>query len=106
MSRQCHPAMEAINPDLKFTVEIQEEYEDNKMPTLDFKSWLLRNGHLLHTYYEKPMKNQLLLMKRSAMATRQKYTILANELTRRLSNCHLEGTPHGEKERIIEEFTR
>ena len=84
--------MEAINPDLKFTAELEEEFEDHKLPTLDFKEWLLNNGHMNHTYFEKPMKNQILLMKRSAMATSQKYTILANELTRRLSNCSLEGT--------------
>ena len=90
MQRLCHPAMEAINPDLKFTVEKEEEFEDNKIPTLDFKEWLLENGHLNHTYYEKPMKNQILLMKRSAMSTRQKYTILANEPYRRLSNCNME----------------
>ena len=106
MQRLCHPAMEAINPDLKFTVEKEEEFEDNKIPTLDFKEWLLENGHLNHTYYEKPMKNQILLMKRSAMSTRQKYTILANELCRRLSNCNMEGNPIEEKIRIIEEFTR
>ena len=106
MARVCLPATDAINPDLKFTVETQEEHPDNKMPTLDFKSWLLQNGHIHHTYYEKPMKNQILLMKRSAMATRQKYTILANELTRRLSNCHMAGTDDSEKERVMEEFTR
>ena len=52
------------------------------------------------------MKNKILLMKRSAMATRQKYTILSNELTRRLSNCHLEGTSDMEKREVIEQFTR
>ena len=106
MARVCLPATDAINPDLKFTVATQEEHPDNQMPTLDFKSWLLQNGHIHHTYYEKPMKNQILLMKRSAMATRQKYTILANELTRRLSNCHMAGTDDSEKERVMEEFTR
>ena len=59
-----------------------------------------------HTYFEKPMKNQILLMKRSAMATSQKYTILANELTRRLSNCSLEGTSNDDKILVVEDFTR
>ena len=106
MARICLPAMESINPDLKFTTEIQSDFQDNKIPTLDFKGWLLKNGHLMHTYFEKAMKNQILLMKRSAMATRQKYTILSNELTRRLSNCHIEGTTIQEKVRVVEDFTR
>ena len=78
MARVCQPAMDSINPDLKFTTEIEEDFQDNKLPTLDFKAWLLANGHILHTYFEKPMKNQVLLMKRSAMATKQKLTILSN----------------------------
>ena len=98
--------MEAINHDLKFTTELEEEFEDHKLPTLDFKEWLLNNGHMNHTYFEKPMKTQILLMKRSAMATSQKYTILANELTRRLSNCSLEGTSNDDKILVVEDFTR
>ena len=106
MARICQPAMDSVNPDLKFTTEIEEDFPDKKLPTLDFKAWLLNNGHILHTYFEKPMKNQVLLMIRSAMATKQKYTILANELTRRLSNCNREGTDQGEKDRICEEYIR
>ena len=106
MARVCQPAMDSIIPDLKFTTEIEEDFQDKKLPTLDFKAWLLANGHILHTYFEKTMKNKVLLMKRSAMATKQKFTILSNELTRRLSNCDREGTDQAEKDRICEEFIR
>ena len=104
MARICEPAQNSINPDLKFTTEISEDFPDSKLPTLDFKEWLLQNGHIMHTYFEKPMKNQVLLMKRSAMASKQKYQILSNELTRRLSNCNRAGTEQAEKNGSCEEF--
>ena len=35
MSRECLKAMNSINPDLKFTVEIPEDFIDGRIPTLD-----------------------------------------------------------------------
>ena len=52
------------------------------------------------------MKNQILLMKRRAKATKQNHNILANEFIRCLSNYNLEGTTIQEKIRVVEEFTR
>ena len=40
MARICHPLMNAINRDLVFTVEVPEEFDDDKLPTLDTKIWL------------------------------------------------------------------
>ena len=45
-------------------------------------------------------------MKRSAVAIKQKYNILSNELTRRLATGNIEGTKVQNKTRVIEEFTR
>ena len=55
-------------------------------------------------YYEKEMRNQILVMRDSSMAERQKMDILSNELVRRLSNV---GNNIGqcEKDRIIDHLT-
>ena len=106
MSRVCHPAMEDINPDLKFTTEVESDFPDGWMPTLDFKTEMQDDGTINHTYFQKAMKTPYVLMQRSAMASKQKFNILSNELIRRLSNINKEGTELEEKKRVIEEFTK
>ena len=76
MARRCLPAMNSINGDLKFTTEAPEDFPDKRLPTLDFMLWLV-NGILLHTYYEKTMKNQLTVMQRSAMSEHKRMAIQA-----------------------------
>jgi hypothetical protein len=89
MSKVCQEVMNSINPDLEFTVETHEDYEDGMLPTLDFKIEVVK-GQITHTYFEKPMRNQLVLMERTAMAESQKYQILFNELICRLSQVSKE----------------
>ena len=89
MSRKCQLAMKSINKDLKFTVECPEDFADKREPTLDFSIWMEKNK-VLHSYFEKDMKTPLDLMKRTAMSEQQKYSILSNELVRRLSNISQE----------------
>ena len=52
MARLCLPAMNAINPDLVFTMEIPEDFPLCRLPTLDFEMWLEIWG-INHTYFEK-----------------------------------------------------
>ena len=47
--------MNDINKDLKFTVEVPENFENERLPTLDFSLWM-ENGLITHTYYQKGMK--------------------------------------------------
>ena len=108
MARACLPAMNHINPDLTFTTEVAEDYENKKLPTLDFNLWMKEDMTLTHNYYEMPMKTQMMLDRGSAMSKRQKYCIQANELTRRLMNIDEE--EEGSEEEVvvetIEQFTR
>jgi hypothetical protein len=89
MKKRCLPAMNSINEDLKFTTEAPEDFPSNRLPTLDFVLWLV-DGILLHTYFEKAMKNQYTVMQRSAMGEHQRMAIMSNELVRRLSKIHRE----------------
>ena len=107
MARVCLPAMNDINPDLTFTAEVEDDYEDRRLPTLDFSLWIKKGGEISHSYYEKDMKSQIMLERDSAMSTKQKITIQANELTRRLYNINEEDPDlEGEVEKVIENYTK
>ena len=103
MARRCLPAMNSINPDLKFTTEAPEDFDKDRLPTLDFVIWMVK-GIIFHSYYEKKMKNQLTVMQRAATSEHQKMAILSNELVRRLSNVHRE-VVESEIGDIIEHYT-
>ena len=106
MARLCLPAINTVNRDLVFTAEIPEEFKDNKLPTLDFFLWLLQDGQLNHSYFQKSMKTPLVIMEQSAMSDKQRHSILANELIRRLSNTNHEDQDIEEISNIIETFTQ
>ena len=75
--------MNKINDDLEFTLELCEDFNDGKLPTLSFALFAGKNG-LQHTYFEKAMRNQILVMERSAIGRQQIMSIMSNELVRRL----------------------
>ena len=76
-------AMNSVNPDLTFTMELCSDFPNNRLPTLSFAVWPEIDG-LHHTYYEKEMKNQTLLLERTSMSRQSLYSILSNEMRRRL----------------------
>ena len=81
--------MNSINPDVKFTTETAEDFPERRLHTLDTDIWL-DNGKIRHSNYQKPMKTPYVLMQKSAMSSQQKFSILSNELIRRLSNIFCE----------------
>ena len=50
--------MNCINGDLKFTAELETDFESKRLPTLSFELWSEKGG-LRHSYYEKPMRAQI-----------------------------------------------
>ena len=105
MARLCTPAMNSINPDLKFTTECQEDFQSERLPTLDCEMWI-EDNKIKHSYYQKPMKTPFVLMSRSGTSYRQKFQILSNELSRRLSNIQTEEIEHQEVLNKIEQFIK
>ena len=67
MARLCLPAINSVNKDLVFTVEIPEEFKDKKLPTLDFLLWLEKNGILNWSFFQKEMNTPLVIIEPSAM---------------------------------------
>ena len=58
MARVCRDAMNDISTDLEFTTESPEEFAQGRLPTLDFKLWLV-NGIMYWSYFEKEMRTPL-----------------------------------------------
>ena len=73
---------------LNLTIEIGDDFEDKKLPTLDLKIWVQPSGRLVfYEHYEKPMKTNLALQKNSALSENVKVSSLSQEVVRVLLNC-------------------
>ena len=106
MARLCVVAMNHINEDITFTTEVASEFSNKKLPTLDMNLLMRKDYTITHSYYEKDMRSQILIEKNSAMTQRQKFSILANELTRRIYNIDENDESFvQEVEETIEKFT-
>ena len=105
MARVCQEAMNDVNMDLQFTVEVPEDFENERLPTLDFALWM-EDGLLTHTYYQKGMKTPYVVMERTAMGSKQKVEILSNEVVRRLTNVDHERLGAEEQIRVLEQMTQ
>ena len=81
--REVLKAMNSVNKDLEFTMELCSDFVDLKLPTLSFSLYMSDKG-IEHTYYEKSMKNQILVMERSALSRQQIMRIMTNEVRRRV----------------------
>jgi hypothetical protein len=103
MARICLVAMNSINDDLEFTVEVCGDFQDNRLPTLDFFLWPEWWG-INHSFFEKSMRTPYLTMQRSAICDHQRFSILANDLVRRLSNVNKNKITQEEILQIIEKF--
>ena len=47
------PLMNSINRDLTFTAETPDEYENGRLPTLEFELWVRKDGELDHNYFQR-----------------------------------------------------
>ena len=105
MSRESLKAMESIFPELKFTMEIEDDFVNKRLPTLDFDLYVEDQKVIRHGFYEKPINTPFVTMERSALAEQSKISILANDLVRRMSNI---GEENREKESIevVDNYTR
>ena len=106
MARVCVTAMNSINEDLEFTVETEDEFEDKKLPTLDFSIWQEPDGQINHTYYQKSIKTPYVIMANSAVSKQQLIQILSNETTRRITNINKDKNPIEEYVNVLDKKTQ
>ena len=72
-----------MNRDLEFTIEKEKDFENTKLPALGFELGSTKES-VRHSYFEKPMRSQVLNEKRSCQSENQRFAILTNELHRRM----------------------
>ena len=99
--------MESINPDLKFTIELEADFQDKKLPTLDTNIWFSRPESgapiVQYEFFEKSMNSKFCILEKSAMAYESKLSILSNEVVRRLLNTS-ETVSQDRKDSILNDF--
>ena len=104
MARQSREAMNSIYANLNFTVEIEEDFSNMRLPTLDFNLFVHNDCEIRHSFFEKPCNTPYVVMERSAMGEQAKHSILAQDLIRRLSNVG-EALFEEEKLQVINAYT-
>ena len=77
-------AMSSLLSFLKFTMEIAEQFEDGKLPTLDTKIWM-ENRRVLYLFFEKTMAANVVIQAESALSEQVKLASLVQEVIRRLN---------------------
>ena len=102
-SRELQKVMNGIFKNLKFEMEIGEDFEDEKLPTLDYKCWMESNK-ILYSFYEKPMASKYTIMKKSALSENSKVASLSQDLVRRMKNTS-ERLTIKERVRIVNEYS-
>ena len=75
---------------ISFTFDTPTMHEDQKLPVLDLKIFLNEDNKIRHEFYEKPTRNQRVILPSSALSWGQKRTIHTQELIRRLKNTSFE----------------
>ena len=79
--------MNSILKFLNLKIEIEDDFEDKKLPTLDLKIRVHPSGRILFEHFEKPMKSNLVVQRRSALSENVKVASLTQEVVRVMLNC-------------------
>ena len=95
--------MNSIISFLNLTIEIEDDFDDKKLPTLDIKIWY-KGGKVLHEHFEKVMKTNLVLEQRSALNENTKMSSLSQKVVRILLNCS-EELDNDSRVKHLEEFS-
>ena len=75
-----------IDEMITMTVDVPSNHETKKMPILDLEVWLNMHNEVDYNFFEKPMRNILVIGEKSALPRKTKMTILTQEVFRRLHN--------------------
>ena len=102
--REVQIGMNSVNKDLRFTMELSSDFPDNRLPTLSFSLWEGENS-LKHSYFEKGMRNQTLVVERTSMSRQSIMSIMSNELVRRLSVLD-ENLEQSERLQVVEKYVQ
>lgn len=82
----------SIDEMIQMTIDVPSNYKDRRVPMLDTKVWLNEEDEnkIYYIFHQKEMRNRLVILKKSALAMKQKMSILSQETFRRLHNTKFE----------------
>ena len=75
--------MNSIWDFLNFTVEVEDDFADRKLPTLDVRIWV-REGLIEYEFFSKPMSANTVLNAKTALGEQTKFSSLSQEVVRRM----------------------
>ena len=87
--------MNSVFNHIRFTSEVPGDFENNRLPTLDFSMWIgkdhiqegeNKNGKIIYNFYEKEINSKFCVMERTAMSENSKTSTLSQDLIRRMMN--------------------
>ena len=75
--------MNSIMSFLNLTMEIGDDFQDGKLPTLDVKVWVeSKSKILIYEYFEKEMKTNMVIQRKSALCENINVNSLSQEVVR------------------------
>ena len=89
---------------LNFTVESEEDFEDRRLPTLDFKIWVDKNNIIHYTFLEKPTSSNQMIHLESALPENTMMATLNSEVLRRMQNVS-ELLPMSEIDEVLDKLS-
>ena len=90
---------------LVFTLEIHEDFEDQKLPTLDVAIYM-EAGKIIHfQFFQKTMSSNLVLQASTALSETVKVTSLKEEVVRRLKHTS-ERLGHAKRMETLEDLSQ
>ena len=92
-----------IHQSIQLEADFPANYDEQKVPILDIKVWI-ENNCVKHEYYSKPVASKSVIDERSAMPTKDKRTILTQDLLRVIMRCSPD-LPWHTKKKHIEEYS-
>ena len=95
--------MNSFCKDLQFTSEVEGEFLDGRIPSLDITMWMEKENQCRYSFYENPMATKKTIDKNTAICENQKKAILTAEGIRRMLSMDGQVTQE-EKDRVLDDF--
>ena len=90
---------------LKFTPETELEFEDQRLPTLDFSLKIEEDGKISYLYFEKAMSANTVMHRHSALPNQTKKSTIVAETVRRMNNTSTNCSAE-ERRNVIENWMK
>ena len=103
--RVIGPSMSGLTKCLEFTVETEEDFADNWLPTLDLNIRVNEDNKIVYKFFEKPTASKVCLQADTALAQNSLVQSLVNDMIRRMANTS-ELVDEEEKRKIVDEYAQ